>query len=140
MSIVDTHIINVLFISCCVPICIVKKTVARESQFCFDHLQLPGGDQADFIDSIAEDSFGFMWFSTWNGLYRYDGYCFTHYTHYPYGSTSLSANWIEAVYVDGIPEEIKDKILQPFFTTIKRTAGTGPGLSNANDSIKAHWG
>ncbi len=38
----------------------------------------------------------------------------------------------------GIPEEIKDKILQPFFTTKKGTEGTGLGLSITNDIIKAH--
>jgi signal transduction histidine kinase/ligand-binding sensor domain-containing protein len=40
----------------------------------------------------------------------------------------------------GIPEEIKDKILQPFFTTKKGTAGTGLGLSITNDIVKAHGG
>jgi signal transduction histidine kinase len=40
----------------------------------------------------------------------------------------------------GIPEEIKDKILQPFFTTKKGTDGTGLGLSITNDIIKAHGG
>jgi signal transduction histidine kinase len=40
----------------------------------------------------------------------------------------------------GIPEEIKDKILQPFFTTKKGTEGTGLGLSITNDIIKAHGG
>ncbi|NBC02500.1 MAG: histidine kinase, partial [Bacteroidetes bacterium] len=40
----------------------------------------------------------------------------------------------------GIPDEIKDKILQPFFTTKKGTAGTGLGLSITNDIIKAHGG
>ena len=40
----------------------------------------------------------------------------------------------------GIPEEMKDKILQPFFTTKKGTAGTGLGLSITNDIIKAHRG
>jgi signal transduction histidine kinase len=40
----------------------------------------------------------------------------------------------------GIPSEIKDKILQPFFTTKKGTEGTGLGLSITNDIIKAHGG
>ena len=40
----------------------------------------------------------------------------------------------------GIPDEIIDKILQPFFTTKKGTQGTGLGLSITNDIIKAHGG
>jgi signal transduction histidine kinase len=40
----------------------------------------------------------------------------------------------------GIPKEVKDKILQPFFTTKKGTQGTGLGLSITNDIIKAHGG
>ncbi len=40
----------------------------------------------------------------------------------------------------GIPEEIKDKILQPFFTTKKGTQGTGLGLSITHDIVKAHGG
>jgi len=40
----------------------------------------------------------------------------------------------------GIPEGMKDKVLQPFFTTKKGTAGTGLGLSITNDIIKAHGG
>lgn len=40
----------------------------------------------------------------------------------------------------GIPDDIKDKILQPFFTTKKGTQGTGLGLSITHDIIKAHGG
>ena len=40
----------------------------------------------------------------------------------------------------GIPDEIRDKILQPFFTTKKGTEGTGLGLSISHDIVKAHGG
>jgi signal transduction histidine kinase len=40
----------------------------------------------------------------------------------------------------GIPVEIRDKVLQPFFTTKKGTQGTGLGLSIAHDIVKAHGG
>lgn len=40
----------------------------------------------------------------------------------------------------GIPPEIHDKIMQPFFTTKKGTQGTGLGLSITQDIIKAHGG
>ncbi|MBP7923251.1 MAG: histidine kinase, partial [Saprospiraceae bacterium] len=41
----------------------------------------------------------------------------------------------------GIPEEIKDKIFQPFFTTKPTGMGTGLGLSLAYDIVtKGHSG
>jgi two-component system, NtrC family, sensor kinase len=40
----------------------------------------------------------------------------------------------------GIPEAIKDKIFQPFFTTKPTGQGTGLGLSLSYDIVKAHGG
>jgi signal transduction histidine kinase len=40
----------------------------------------------------------------------------------------------------GVPDEIKDKLLMPFFTTKKGTEGTGLGLSITHDIIKSHDG
>jgi two-component system NtrC family sensor kinase len=40
----------------------------------------------------------------------------------------------------GIPEKIRDKIFQPFFTTKPTGQGTGLGLSLSYDIVKAHGG
>lgn len=40
----------------------------------------------------------------------------------------------------GVPEEIRDKLLVPFFTTKKGTEGTGLGLSITHDIINSHEG
>jgi two-component system NtrC family sensor kinase len=41
---------------------------------------------------------------------------------------------------NGIPQSIKDKIFQPFFTTKPTGQGTGLGLSLSYDIVKAHGG
>ncbi len=57
--------------------------------------------------------------------------------------TGSSSNTVTIEIEDngpGIPDDIKDKIMQPFFTTKKGTQGTGLGLSITNDIVKAHGG
>jgi len=41
---------------------------------------------------------------------------------------------------EGIPEHVRDKIFQPFFTTKPTGQGTGLGLSLSYDIVKAHGG
>ncbi|WP_205461809.1 HAMP domain-containing sensor histidine kinase [Mangrovibacterium lignilyticum] len=41
---------------------------------------------------------------------------------------------------DGIPDSVKEKIFQPFFTTKPTGQGTGLGLSLSYDIVKAHGG
>jgi signal transduction histidine kinase/ligand-binding sensor domain-containing protein len=58
-------------------------------------------------------------------------------------STQLEDNNITIIVEDngsGVPEAIKSKIFQPFFTTKPTGQGTGLGLSLAYDIVKAHGG
>lgn len=58
-------------------------------------------------------------------------------------STKKTESGIEISVADngsGIPDSIKEKIFQPFFTTKPTGSGTGLGLSLSYDIVKAHGG
>jgi len=58
-------------------------------------------------------------------------------------STSIENSQVLVIVKDngnGIPDAIKDKIMQPFFTIKSTGQGTGLGLSIRYDIIKAHGG
>ena len=66
----------------------------------FDHLNGNDGLSQSTISSILQDSKGYMWFGTRNGLNKFDGYRFTIYKTVPTDQNSLSDNWITSVCED----------------------------------------
>ena len=52
------------------------------------------------ISVIFQDSGGFLWFGTGDGLHRYDGYGFEVFSHYPDARINLSDSWIQCIEED----------------------------------------
>ncbi len=65
-----------------------------------EYLAIENGLSQSGVQCILQDSKGFIWFGTYNGLNKYDGYRFTVYLNDPEDSTSISANGIRALYED----------------------------------------
>jgi hypothetical protein len=66
----------------------------------FKHITIENGLSQSTVNCIFQDSHGFMWFGTENGLNRYDGYAFTIFRHEPADTNSLSHSWIWDIFED----------------------------------------
>jgi signal transduction histidine kinase/ligand-binding sensor domain-containing protein len=75
---------------------------ASAQQVRFSHFSVKDGVSQSEIKCIFQDSEGFLWFGTQNGLNKFDGYNFEKYFHDPADSTSLSNNWIFCIAEDSI--------------------------------------
>lgn len=69
-------------------------------QFRFINFEIEDGLSSNTVRSILQDSHGFMWFGTENGLNRFDGYTFKTYFNNPNDSTSLGNNYVYALFED----------------------------------------
>ena len=81
------------------PVLLILIPVLLNAQYQnlkFEHLTVEDGFSNNFIRSFAQDSSGFMWFATEDGLNKYDGYTFTVYRHDPANQASLSDNNVKA--------------------------------------------
>ena len=58
----------------------------------FEHLGLEEGLQQGSVHDIMQDSQGYLWLTTQDGLHKYDGYEFKSYSSIPFDTTSLSSN------------------------------------------------
>jgi signal transduction histidine kinase/ligand-binding sensor domain-containing protein/DNA-binding response OmpR family regulator len=73
---------------------------AQTGNIKFEHLSVEEGLSATTVLSILQDSRGFLWIGTYDGLNRYDGYSIKVYYHDPDDSTSLSSSNIRCLYED----------------------------------------
>jgi ligand-binding sensor domain-containing protein len=72
-----------------------QKSVLRFSQYTANQ-----GLSQNMVDCILEDSKGFIWFGTWNGLNRFDGYTFIIFKQKPDERKSLSNNFVYSMCED----------------------------------------
>ncbi|HKP15222.1 MAG TPA: two-component regulator propeller domain-containing protein [Gemmatimonadaceae bacterium] len=78
----------------------LAATDAGAQKLQFRALTPDDGLSSSRVQSIHEDSRGFMWFGTTKGLNRYDGYGFVVYRNHDGDSTSLAANNALTIYED----------------------------------------
>jgi len=67
---------------------------AQNPNYKFKSINQPDGLNNSTVQSIFEDSFGFIWLGTHHGVQRYDGKTYNNWEHTEFDSTSLSQNYI----------------------------------------------
>lgn len=73
--------------------------VLNPEQYNFSYLTADDGMAQNTVDDIYQDSRGMMWFATWNGLNRFDGYRFTSY------STQAGPDALNSLFVRTLVED-----------------------------------
>ncbi|MCF8371649.1 MAG: histidine kinase [Bacteroidales bacterium] len=77
------------------------------SLFCFDaisqdreHYSFTDGLVHNYVSTLYQDSFGYIWIGTWDGLSRFDGHSFTSYKHIPNDSLSIHGDQVHKILED----------------------------------------
>jgi signal transduction histidine kinase/ligand-binding sensor domain-containing protein/DNA-binding response OmpR family regulator len=73
---------------------------AQNADLYFEQIDYAEGFSPSMISSIVQEQKGFIWIGTENGLLRYDGYDFIHYTRDQNISGGISNNRINVVFED----------------------------------------
>ncbi len=75
--------------------------LAQTDEVTFNHYTVNSGISQSSISCILQDSEGYIWFGSQNGLNKFNGYSFERYYHNPLDSTTLSHGWIYTITEDG---------------------------------------
>ena len=69
-------------------------------QYIFSNYSINDGLSQSVVNCVFQDSRGFIWVGTQNGLNRFNGETFDVYTYNPVDSNSISNNWIFSISED----------------------------------------
>lgn len=87
-------------ISVVILFCFISMGLQAQDELHFSHFGTGNGFSIDKANTIVQDSKGFIWIGTWNGLNRFDGYnCVTYQPNF-HDSTSISNREITELLVD----------------------------------------
>ncbi len=79
---------------------IVRLPIIEDRDIRFRKLSNPQNLSHVRVQSIVQDTQGFMWFGTWNGLNRYDGYKFKIFKHEGGDPKSLGGMYVYSLLRD----------------------------------------
>lgn len=81
---------------------LLSQPVSASPLFNVDKIGLKEGLSNSEIRCIFQDRKGFLWFGTYNGLNRYDGYDFRVYRNQPEDTTSIIHSYVNCIAEDSV--------------------------------------
>jgi len=91
---------KIRFVILILYILIAGPSYGTDNELYFRHYNNKDGLSHNTVNCSLQDSKGFMWFGTEDGLNRFDGYTFTIYRHNPEQPNSLPNNRITHLFED----------------------------------------
>lgn len=76
------------------------QAIAQYGRDKFGKLTIGKSLSQNYVLSIFQDHYGYMWFGTWDGVARYDGFDFDIFKPDLYNPKSLNNNCVTAIYED----------------------------------------
>ena len=83
-----------LLLLLCMQLCFMLTLQAQQHTYTGVHYDDHSGMSQWHVTKMLQDKRGFMWFSTWNGLNRYDGYDFAVFKSKPGDGNNLTSDRI----------------------------------------------
>ncbi|MCM1481040.1 MAG: response regulator [Paludibacter sp.] len=71
-------------------------------QYTVKHYSVEDGLSQNTVMAILQDHDGYMWFGTWDGLNKFDGYNFTNYKSHPDPQRQMQNSRIHFIYEDSL--------------------------------------
>jgi ligand-binding sensor domain-containing protein len=81
--------------------CSLVAVAQQRKEYVFTNFSTSNGLASNIVTSIVQDEKGYMWFSTINGLQRFDGNKFLDFKAIPDDNTSIPTNNLRGLYFDG---------------------------------------
>ncbi len=94
------RIVHIIVFSLLLFLIQTSPLFAVSSESKFEHITNRSGLSQNHVNTIFQDRTGFLWFGTFNGLNRYDGYNFKIFTSTSNDETTLSQNSINVLFQD----------------------------------------
>lgn len=73
---------------------------SQPTNVAFEHFSLDQGLSGSSVRCICQDSVGYLWFGTLQGIDRFDGQSITTYRHEPGNPSSMVAAFVQTIYPD----------------------------------------